>query len=217
MMSKNQRIAIRALFIFVSAGFLANLYPTQAAFSDVFSKTFTLGPTGLDLQDPTTRLVAASLNNTSDDNACKVRVDSIVLLNLAKFPISTQTKVPIQLGEINADESTTLQASFSSKQLAPGQKYLLVVSGDYQPKCKGLVLGGLDFSKRGFLATIPVTSRRAHLVQRRSETCKCHLRPSLEAAFRRYHLTSGMRIMAPAGQSRLGPLFHSPGPYLQAL
>ncbi len=90
--------------------------------------TFSLGPTGLGLENGNL-LVATRLNNTGEKNALKVKIDHIRLYAADRI---TPVKLPVLLGEIDAGQSTVIQASFSSVRLKQGEEYWLQVRGTYR-------------------------------------------------------------------------------------
>lgn len=95
--------------------------------------TFSLGQPGLAL-DNSNLLIAIRLNNTSDNNAFRVQIQS---MTLSPASLVGPAPLPLMLGEIDAGQNAVVQASFSSAGLVQGTLYTLQVNGSYRPVNNG--------------------------------------------------------------------------------
>ena len=119
----------RIVSVFLGLSLCLTAFPKSLANADPPRVIFELGPAGIDLQDPATLLIAASLNNTGSRNAYKVKVTSIALITALTTKPST---FPLKLGEIDAGGGVVLQTAFKSfTQFNPGQHLLLLVHGEF--------------------------------------------------------------------------------------
>ncbi len=112
--------ALVVLVLIVLAGSEAGAWSSKS--------TFSLGPTGLGLENGSL-LVATRLNNNGDRNALKVKIVQIRLYAADRI---TPVKLPVLLGEIDPDQSAVIQASFSSAGLKQDKEYWLRVRGTYR-------------------------------------------------------------------------------------
>lgn len=87
----------------------------------------TLSAPGIAWEQPETLRVAARLQNPGREAATDVQIASLRLASAALL-----TPVPMTVGEIGAEQSAIVQASFKSGPLSPGQEYQLTIDGSYR-------------------------------------------------------------------------------------
>lgn len=131
-MPRLRRVIVRALLIPALGILLLNLMPASTGYAKSRQVTFSLGPTGLAVENGVL-LVATRLNNTSKRTAFSVQIESISLESAA---LVSPVSLPVLVGRIRAGQDAVVQASFVG-QLAQGQQFLLQVHGSYRPKNKG--------------------------------------------------------------------------------
>jgi hypothetical protein len=114
-MAGNYPLTIRALLLSTAVALLCNFLPVTVALSYAPPpQIFSLGPTGQNLENSTLAM-AATLNNISNNNACKVGVSSIFLLYPGSVALPSKTKLPL-----GWDRSTlTVPSPSSSHSIAP--------------------------------------------------------------------------------------------------
>ena len=105
----------------------------SVAYSKSSQVTFSLGPSGLGLQNGTL-LIASRLNNTSSRTAYNVQIESI---SLDSATLVSPTAFPAAVGQIEGGQNAVIQANFDGSQVVPGQQYQLLVHGSYRPVDKG--------------------------------------------------------------------------------
>src|SRR5262249_52495660 len=159
-MRRHYQVIVRALLLLAFGICFLHVLATSTAYAKSAQVTFSLGPTGLAVQNGLL-LVATRLNNTSDRNAFRAQIESISLSLAciddeqedeghkykgrkdeedcptgAVYPVS-RVCFPIAVGEMDADQSAMGQATFNSGPLVQGQPYRLRVHGSYRRVNKG--------------------------------------------------------------------------------
>src|SRR5689334_6275511 len=86
----------------------------------------TLIAPGIALEQPETLHVAARIENTGREAATDVQITSLKLASATLV-----TPVPITVGEVGAEQSAIVQATFKGGQLSPGREYPLAIEGTY--------------------------------------------------------------------------------------